>query len=77
MLNIRCHCGKILCQVAHLQRLPDPEEGPCILESPSIVILCRHCRRHMVLTVPRVDAVAFTSGVTSPLEEEELVSVLR
>lgn len=70
MINVRCQCGKILCQVAHLNGLPGGEEGPPTLQTPSVVILCRHCKRHMVLTVPAVDGVAFTSGLTAPREAD-------
>jgi hypothetical protein len=64
MQSIRCRCGKIVCQV---ENLPDSvrvesSDRPC--EGPAAVILCRHCRSYVILRIPAINAVRYTS--TSP-----------
>lgn len=51
MQSIRCRCGKIVCQVEKLPGLVLGEGVPESLATPAVVILCRHCKRHVVLHV--------------------------
>jgi hypothetical protein len=67
--NVKCQCGKIVCQVANMPDLPRTTEAPASLDGPAAVILCRHCKRYVVLQIPGIKAVQFTSGITPPREE--------
>lgn len=62
MYSIRCLCGKIVCQVDHMSYLPRVDEGPQPADGPAIVILCRHCRRYIVLRTPTITDISFTSN---------------
>lgn len=46
--------------------LPRVEEAPppsqAAQQGPALVILCRHCRRYLVLKVPTVTAISFQSS---------------
>lgn len=73
MHNIRCQCGKIVCQVANL---PDPPKVGTVTTAESgaaAYILCRHCKRYVVLQVPAVHGVAYAAAVPSEPHRERLV----
>lgn len=64
MVNVRCHCGKIICQ---LENVPVPDsvvnlrpEGVCRSDghTPGIVILCRHCRSYVVIRTSELLAIS-------------------
>lgn len=65
MYSVRCLCGKIVCQVDHMSYLPRVEEASKPPEGPAIVILCRHCRRYIVLCTPTITDISFTSNPTA------------
>ncbi|MFZ5814946.1 MAG: hypothetical protein ACOY93_06540 [Bacillota bacterium] len=73
MQSIRCRCGKIVCQVANVSALPVVDEAPQSLPGPAAVILCRHCKRYVVLRFPSLSSVSVTSEVPS-LKERSLVT---
>lgn len=57
MHSIRCQCGKIVCQVENLPQSPKVEDVPRTVNGPAAVILCRHCKRYVVLRFPSLSAV--------------------
>lgn len=57
MVNIRCKCGKIVCQLEDVPELPRTEESTGSAPGPGVVILCRHCKSYVVLRVPVVTAI--------------------
>lgn len=63
MQDIRCQCGKIVCQVQNIPVVPKaqatPQEG-----TPAAVILCRHCKRYVVLQMPVLTGVAYATSVS-------------
>jgi len=63
MHSIRCRCGKIVCQVENMPEPPRVEEGPGSMNGPAAVILCRHCKRYVVLRFPALSAVYTTSDI--------------
>jgi hypothetical protein len=64
MQEIRCQCGKIVCQVINTPGMPKVVATPRTDSTgPSAVILCRHCKRYVVLQVPAVTCVAYASAV--------------
>lgn len=69
MYSIHCVCGKIVCQVDNMPTEPAVEYQGAPVAGPSVVILCRHCKRYVVLQVPTVAAVKVTSDVHQPLQE--------
>ncbi|MFZ5814945.1 MAG: hypothetical protein ACOY93_06535 [Bacillota bacterium] len=52
MRNVRCRCGKIVCQVESLTEVIYHDMEPPTLREPAVMILCRHCKRYVVLKVP-------------------------
>lgn len=70
MYSIRCLCGKIVCQVDSMPYLPKVEEGPQTPQSPSVVILCRHCRRYAVMRIPTITSINFASSVAPPRADQ-------
>lgn len=63
MHSIRCRCGKIVCQVENMPEPPRVEEGPNATDGPAAVILCRHCKRYVVLRFPSLTSVYTTSDL--------------
>ncbi|HYF80633.1 MAG TPA: hypothetical protein VD973_26280 [Symbiobacteriaceae bacterium] len=64
MQDIRCQCGKIVCQVINTPGMPKVVATPQTeTTGPSAVILCRHCKRYVVLQVPTVTGVTYASTV--------------
>lgn len=63
MQTVRCRCGKIVCQLDNLPHLPKVDDSVHEPRSPGIVILCRHCKGYVVIQVPAVDSVAYSSAV--------------
>jgi len=61
MQSIRCRCGKIVCQLDNMPHMPKVEDVVEIPKTPGIVILCRHCKRYVVIQVPLVSTVSFAS----------------
>jgi hypothetical protein len=62
MQSIRCRCGKIVCQ---LENVPDPprvEVTDRPYEGPAAVILCRHCKSYVVLHLPTITAVNYSTA---------------
>jgi hypothetical protein len=66
MQNIRCRCGKIVCQVANIGNPPCTVPSSTQPTGPAAMILCRHCKTYVVLQVPAVTAVAYTTGSIAP-----------
>lgn len=69
MINVRCRCGKIVCQVENLPEVPrrldaHQEDGYDQPQSPAVVILCRHCKSYVVLHVPEVTSIFSREGTT-------------
>lgn len=64
MYDIRCQCGKIVCQIQNVSVTPKVETSPVPADGPAAVILCRHCKRYVVLRVPTVASVAFSAAVS-------------
>lgn len=62
MENIRCRCGKIVCQVANLPDSPRAQGVAPPRQSPTVVILCRHCKARVVLQVPELIGIDVQSG---------------
>jgi len=65
MQSIRCRCGKIVCQVANLPTAPKVEDAAPAGQGPGLVILCRHCKRYVVLRVPTVTSVGFSEDAVT------------
>ncbi|MGE5673874.1 MAG: hypothetical protein ACM3XM_08295 [Mycobacterium leprae] len=64
MHNLRCRCGKIVCQV---QEPMDASVGEVSTEFPrsaAAVIMCRHCKTYVVLWVPAISAVQYAESPT-------------
>lgn len=68
MQSIRCRCGKIVCQVANAPVPSVNDETPQSLQGPAAVILCRHCKRYVVLRFQSLSSVYVTSDVAQPKE---------
>lgn len=66
MYSVRCLCGKIVCQADHIYELPKVEEAPQPSKDPAIVILCRHCKRYVIISVPAITSIHFASNVVQP-----------
>ena len=64
MYNVRCRCGKIVCQVANLPEPPRIQSARKPADGPVAMILCRHCKTYVVLAVPAVSAVTYTQDPT-------------
>lgn len=60
MHNVRCRCGKIVCQAENLPGVLQGEGAPELLATPAVVILCRHCKRHVILHIPATAVVHST-----------------
>lgn len=73
MQSIRCRCGKIVCQLDNMPHVPKVEDVAQVPKGPGIVILCRHCKRYVVIQVPAVTAVSFASE-PSPQREPALTT---
>ncbi|MFZ5827314.1 MAG: hypothetical protein ACOY94_23695 [Bacillota bacterium] len=73
MQSIRCRCGKIVCQVANVPALPVIDEATQSLQGPSAVILCRHCKRFVVLRFPSLTSISVASDL-SQSKERSLVT---
>ena len=69
MHNIRCQCGKIVCQVANLPEPPKVRPVPCGDLGAVAYILCRHCKRYVVLQVPTVSGVTYAAALAEPDRE--------
>ncbi len=65
MHDIRCRCGKIVCQVENIPEVTQVDEKPGSFNSPTAIILCRHCKRYVVLKFP-----AMTGVNAAPVTEE-------
>lgn len=63
MHSIRCRCGKIVCQLENMSEPPRVEEGPHPVDGPAAVILCRHCKRYVILRFTSLSAVYTASDV--------------
>jgi|GEM_PF-1808539 len=65
MHSIRCRCGKIVCQVENLPAPPKVEEFSRKEDEagPAAVILCRHCKRYVILRFPVLASVQVTSDL--------------
>lgn len=74
MQSIRCRCGKIVCQVENMPELPKIEDGPSNVQGPAAVILCRHCKRYVVLRFSTLTGIYTTSEVTGSRDESVLAS---
>ncbi len=61
MQSIRCRCGKIVCQVANLPQVPQIVETPEAVHGPAALILCRHCKRYVVLQFPSLTGIHVTT----------------
>jgi len=57
MQSIRCRCGKIVCQVANMPQVPRIVETPQAAHGPAALILCRHCKRYVVLEFPTLTGI--------------------
>lgn len=70
MHSIRCRCGKIVCQVENMSVLPRVEEvaSDTSPPGPAAVILCRHCKRYVVLRFPTLTSISLMSEVSQPRE---------
>lgn len=68
MQSIRCRCGKIVCQVDNMPELPRVEEVSSSPPGPAAVILCRHCKRYVVLRFPDLSGIYVTSEVKQSRE---------
>lgn len=73
MQNIRCRCGKIVCQVDNMPELPKVEESSRPPSGPAAVILCRHCKRYVVLRFPALTGIQFAADV-EPAKNRAMVS---
>lgn len=74
MQSVRCRCGKIVCQVANSPALPVvSDDAPPSLNGPACVILCRHCKRFVVLRFPSLLSINVTSDLI-PVEERALAT---
>jgi hypothetical protein len=75
MQSIRCRCGKIVCQVENMSELPRIEEAPpTALQGPAAVILCRHCKRYVVLRFPTITSIYTASDVAQNRSEPVLAT---
>lgn len=75
MHNIRCQCGKIVCQVANLPDPPKVQAVPSAEPGAAAYILCRHCKRYVVLQVPTVTGVAYAAGAPAEPQRERILSL--
>lgn len=73
MQSIRCRCGKIVCQVENVPQLPRMEEGPQALQGPAAIILCRHCKRYVVLRFPALSGI-YTTSDAEQVAERSLIT---
>lgn len=75
MQSVRCQCGKIVCQVENMEELPRvelaPAHGP---QGPAAVILCRHCKRYVVLRFPLLLSI---STVSDPQQVRDRALIAR
>lgn len=72
MRSIRCRCGKIICQVVNMPELPRVEEvSSAMPDGPAAVILCRHCKRYLILRIPSVTSMQLATAVP---EDQPLVT---
>jgi hypothetical protein len=75
MQSIRCRCGKIVCQVENMPELPRIEEAPATApQGPAAVILCRHCKRYVVLRFPTLTSIYTTSELAPGRSEAVLAT---
>ncbi|HYF80634.1 MAG TPA: hypothetical protein VD973_26285 [Symbiobacteriaceae bacterium] len=75
MQSIRCRCGKIVCQVENVSQVPQiVEDGPPVLQGPAAVILCRHCKRYVVLQFPALTGVRTVSQLSAQAPERPLAT---
>lgn len=74
MQSIRCRCGKIVCQVENVSQVPQIEDGPPVVQGPAAVILCRHCKRYVVLQFAALTGVRTVSQAPAQASERSLVS---
>lgn len=70
MNTIRCRCGKVICQVANMPAPPHIAELHDAIDGPAAVILCRHCKRFMVLRFPSLEGIASASSVTEAQDRQ-------
>lgn len=66
MYNIRCQCGKIVCQVANLPDAPKVRAVPAAETGAAAYILCRHCKRHVVVQVSAITGVTYAAAAPGP-----------
>lgn len=74
MQSIRCRCGKIVCQVENVSQVPQIEDGPPVVQGPAAVILCRHCKRYVVLQFPALTGVRTVSQLPAQTPERSLAT---
>lgn len=67
--SIRCRCGKIVCQVVNAAALPPVESTASPPAGPAAVILCRHCKRYVVLHMTAITAIGTTTSEIAALHE--------
>ncbi|HWI54003.1 MAG TPA: hypothetical protein VNT01_17845 [Symbiobacteriaceae bacterium] len=63
MKDIRCQCGKIVCQVQNIAATPRVETSQQPAPGPAAIIMCRHCKRYVVLRFPTIASVACVADV--------------
>lgn len=66
MQDVRCRCGKIVCQVDNLDTMPRMVSRPPDPQAPAIVILCRHCKATVTITVPSILALSGAAPTARP-----------
>lgn len=74
MQSIRCRCGKIVCQVENVSQMPQIEDGPPVVQGPAAVILCRHCKRYVILQFTALSGVRTVSQLQDQASERPLVA---
>jgi hypothetical protein len=75
MQSIRCRCGKIVCQVENVPQVPQiVEDAPQGVQGPAAVILCRHCKRYVVLQFPALTGVHTVSQIQTLAPERTLAT---
>jgi len=63
MQTIRCQCGKIVCEIQNMPVTPRIESKPLTGTGPAAVIMCRHCKRYVILRVPAIASVGYANEV--------------
>jgi hypothetical protein len=58
MQELRCRCGKIVCELDNMELGPRLSTAVPDPKAPAVVIMCRHCKNKVVIQVPAVLAVS-------------------